>query len=143
MDQSAASPMIRRRAAAAGIHAQIGNHSFRAAGITAYLGSGGALEHAQFMAAHESPRTTKLYDRTKDRLTQDEVERTRAVTDKDTVMRNDEIAFRAAINVLWDTLESRRMPSGLPLAPDAAELHDHAARSSIRTMSLCSSKPSL
>jgi hypothetical protein len=27
------------------------------------------------MAAHESPRTTKLYDRTKERLTQDEVER--------------------------------------------------------------------
>jgi hypothetical protein len=35
------------------------------------------LEHAQEMAAHESPRTTKLYDRTKERLTQDEVERIR------------------------------------------------------------------
>jgi hypothetical protein len=32
-------------------------------------------EHAQSMAAHESPRTTKLYDRTKERLTQDEIER--------------------------------------------------------------------
>jgi integrase len=68
---------IRRRATAAGIHALIGNHTFRATGITAYLGNGGALEHAQTMAAHESPRTTKLYDRTKDRLTQDEVERIR------------------------------------------------------------------
>jgi hypothetical protein len=28
-------------------------------------------------AAHESPRTTKLYDRTKERLTQDEVEKIR------------------------------------------------------------------
>jgi hypothetical protein len=37
----------------------------------------GALEHAQEEAAHESPRTTKLYDRTKERLTQDEVERIR------------------------------------------------------------------
>jgi hypothetical protein len=46
----------------------IGNHTFRATGITAYLGNGGALEHAQTMAAHESPRTTKLYDRTQDRL---------------------------------------------------------------------------
>ncbi len=36
-----------------------------------------ALEHAQEKAAHESPRTTKLYDRTKERLTQDEVERIR------------------------------------------------------------------
>jgi hypothetical protein len=32
---------------------------------------------AQEMAAHESPRTTKLYDRTKERLTQDEVEKIR------------------------------------------------------------------
>ena len=70
MNQSAAWLMIRRRAAAAGILAPIGNHTFRATGITAYLGNGGALEHAQSMAAHESPRTTKLYDRTKDRLTQ-------------------------------------------------------------------------
>jgi site-specific recombinase XerD len=77
MDQSSAWLMIRRHAAAAGIYAQIGNHSFRATGITAYLENGGALEHAQFMAAHDSPRTTKLYDRTKDRLTQDEVERIR------------------------------------------------------------------
>jgi site-specific recombinase XerD len=34
MDQSAAWGMIRRRAAAAGIHAPIGNHAFRAIGIT-------------------------------------------------------------------------------------------------------------
>jgi len=77
MNQSDAWRMIRRRAVAAGIHAPIGNHSFRATGITAYLANGGALEHAQEMAAHESPRTTKLYDRTKERLTQDEVERIR------------------------------------------------------------------
>ena len=75
MDQADAWRMIRRRAAAAGIHAPIGNHTFRATGITAYLANGGALEHAQAMAAHESPRTTKLYDRTQERLTQDEVER--------------------------------------------------------------------
>jgi site-specific recombinase XerD len=77
MSQPDAWRMIRRRAIAAGIMAPIGNHSFRATGITAYLANGGALEHAQAMAAHESPRTTKLYDRTKERLTQDEVERIR------------------------------------------------------------------
>lgn len=77
MAQPDAWQMIRRRAVAAGIHAPVGNHSFRATGITAYLGNGGTLEHAQEMAAHESPRTTKLYDRTKERLTQDEVERIR------------------------------------------------------------------
>jgi integrase len=77
MNQSDAWCMIRRRAKAAGIAAEIGCHTFRATGITAYLANGGALEHAQEMAAHESPRTTKLYDRTKERLTQDEVERIR------------------------------------------------------------------
>ena len=80
MSQPDAWRMIRRRAAAAGIMAPIGNHSFRATGITAYLANGGALEHAQEMAAHESPRTTKLYDRTKERLTQDEVERIRLLS---------------------------------------------------------------
>jgi len=77
MSQPDAWRMIRRHAAVAGIAAEIGCHTFRATGITAYLSNGGALEHAQEMAAHESPRTTKLYDRTKERLTQDEVERIR------------------------------------------------------------------
>jgi integrase len=67
--------MIRRWTTAAGSAAPIGNHSFRATGITACLANGGALDHAQEMAGHESPRTTKLYDRTRERLTQDEVER--------------------------------------------------------------------
>src|SRR5690349_1417716 len=77
MAQADAWRMIRRRAASAGIMAPIGNHTFRATGITAYLGNGGALEHAQEMAAHESPRTTKLYDHTRERLTENEVERIR------------------------------------------------------------------
>jgi hypothetical protein len=51
--------------------------SFRATGITAYLANGGALEACAGNGRHESPRTTKLYDRTKERLTQDEVERIR------------------------------------------------------------------
>ena len=49
--------------------------TFRATGITAYLEASGTLENAQAMAAHESPRTTKLYDRTGDEITLDEVER--------------------------------------------------------------------
>jgi len=67
--------MIRRRAAAAGINAPVSPHSFRATGITIYLENGGTLETAQKIAAHESPRTTKLYDRTSDQLTIDEIER--------------------------------------------------------------------
>lgn len=67
--------MIRRRAATVGLDADICCHTFRATGITAYLENGGTLENAQAMAAHESPRTTKLYDRTSDQITLDEVER--------------------------------------------------------------------
>jgi hypothetical protein len=36
---------------------------------------GGTLENAQAMAAHESPRTTKLYGRPGDQITFDEVEK--------------------------------------------------------------------
>lgn len=67
--------MIYRRAKAAGLNTHICCHTFRATGITAYLLNGGKLEHAQTMANHESIRTTKLYDRTRDDITLDEVER--------------------------------------------------------------------
>ena len=68
--------MVKRRAFAAGIGAdRICCHTFRATGITAYLENGGTLEHAQAIAAHESPRTTKLYDHTADTITLDEIER--------------------------------------------------------------------
>lgn len=67
--------MIRRRAAAAGISTMIGNHTFRATGITAYLKNGGTLERAAAMANHSSTRTTQLYDRRHDEVSLDEVER--------------------------------------------------------------------
>ena len=67
--------MIKRRAAASGLPASTCCHTFRATGITAYLSNGGTLEHAQQIAGHASPRTTKLYDRTADTVTLDEIER--------------------------------------------------------------------
>ena len=67
--------MVGRRAAAAGIHTNVGCHSFRATGITEYLRNGGKLEIAQQMANHESARTTGLYDRRQGQVTPDEVER--------------------------------------------------------------------
>lgn len=66
---------LRRRAKTAGIQTKIGNHTFRATGITAYLKNGGKLEIAQQIAAHESSRTTGLYDRRDDDVNLDEVER--------------------------------------------------------------------
>ena len=75
LPQANAYAMIRRRAAAAGIKTRIGNHTFRATGITAYLKNGGTLEQAAAMANHASTRTTQLYDRRRDEMTLDEVER--------------------------------------------------------------------
>lgn len=67
--------MVKRRCAKAELGAAANCHTFRATGITAYLLNGGSLEKAQTIAAHESPRTTKLYDRTSDEITLDEIER--------------------------------------------------------------------
>ncbi|GAA0241535.1 Tyrosine recombinase XerC [Methylorubrum aminovorans] len=67
--------MVRRRAEAAGIATKIGNHTFRATGITAYLKNGGTLERAATIANHASIRTTQLYDRRSDEVNLDEIER--------------------------------------------------------------------
>ncbi|MDR0242918.1 MAG: tyrosine-type recombinase/integrase [Burkholderia sp.] len=75
LPQANAYAMVRRRAAAAGIATAIGNHTFRATGITAYLQNGGTLENAAAMANHASTRTTQLYDRRHDALSLDEIER--------------------------------------------------------------------
>ena len=66
--------MIKRRAEAAGLPYSTCCHTFRATGITTYLQNGGTLEHAQTIANHESPRTTKLYDRTCEELSFEEVQ---------------------------------------------------------------------
>jgi hypothetical protein len=63
--------MVGRRATAAGIATRLGNHSFRATGITAYLKNGGTLEKAAQMANHASTRTTQLYDRRREELSLD------------------------------------------------------------------------
>jgi integrase len=63
LPQRNAHAMMRRRAARAGIKTQVGNHTCRATGITAYLKNGGTLEKAAAMANHASTRTTQLYDR--------------------------------------------------------------------------------
>lgn len=77
LSQSEAHAMVRRRAKAAGIATRIGNHSFRATGITTYLKNGGTLENAAAMANHSSTRTTQLYDRRRDEISLAEVERVR------------------------------------------------------------------
>jgi site-specific recombinase XerD len=75
LPQANAYAMIRRRALAAEITTKIGNHTFRATGVTAYLKNGGTLEKAAQMVNHASTRTTQLYDRRAEEVTLVEVER--------------------------------------------------------------------
>jgi integrase/recombinase XerD len=67
--------MIKRRAKAAALPYSIRCHTFRATGITTYLEKGGTLEDAHTIANHESSRTTKLYGRTREELSFEEVAR--------------------------------------------------------------------
>jgi len=67
--------MIKGRAKALGLPEAICNHTFRATGITVFRQNGGTVEEAQHIANHASPKTTMLYDRSRDQITLDEVER--------------------------------------------------------------------
>jgi len=69
--------MVRRRATAVGLPAEIGCHSFRGTGITNYLKNGGTIEVAACLAGHASTRTTQLYDRRSKEVGQGEIERVR------------------------------------------------------------------
>jgi len=81
MSQADAYKMVRRRATKAGIVTKVGNHTFRATGITEFRrkrgeeGIRGSLELAQQMANHASPRTTALYDHSDAEVSIEEVER--------------------------------------------------------------------
>lgn len=77
MTRTDALMMVKRRVAEAGLSPRVSCHTFRATGITNYLENGGQLEVAAQMAAHESTRTTGLYDRRTDVVNLDEVERIR------------------------------------------------------------------
>ena len=65
--------MIKRRTNSAGPPETTTCHTFRATGITNYLPNAGSLENARAIATHESSQTTRLYDRSGDKLTIDEI----------------------------------------------------------------------
>ena len=75
MPRVGAFKMIKRRARQAGRPAEICVHSFCGTGITEYLRNGGDLEAAARIAGDESTRTTQLYDRLREEISLDEIER--------------------------------------------------------------------
>lgn len=74
MNRQTAVKMVKKRARVAGFP-EITCHSFRGTGITAYLKSGGTLENAAAIAGHASTRTTQLYNRTREDISQEEINR--------------------------------------------------------------------
>jgi site-specific recombinase XerD len=66
---------VKQRAETAGLGTDVGCHSCRATGITNYLLNGGTLERAASIAGHASTRTTQLYDRRRELVEPDEIER--------------------------------------------------------------------
>jgi site-specific recombinase XerD len=76
LNQRDALSAVKRRAKGAGLSERmVCNHTFRATGITAYLLNGGTLDKAQQIAAHANSQTTRLYDRSNDKMSLDEIER--------------------------------------------------------------------
>jgi site-specific recombinase XerD len=75
LDERNALKIIKRRCVAAGLPADICNHSFRATGITLHQDAGGELEAARQIAGHASVKTTQLYNRSGDKKKRTEIER--------------------------------------------------------------------
>jgi len=75
MSRSQANPMIRRRAIDAGVSAPVSCHSFRATGITVYLENKGSSRQLRRLRLTNPLAQQKLYDRTDDQLTLDEIEK--------------------------------------------------------------------
>ena len=67
--------MVKRRMRDAGLPSRLSPHSFRVATITDLLSQGVPLEDVQNLAGHADPRTTRLYDRRRRKVTRNIVER--------------------------------------------------------------------
>ena len=67
--------MVKRRMKAAKLPDNLRPHSFRVCVATDLLEHGAELEEVQELLGHSDPRTTKLYRRTKKKVTRNLVER--------------------------------------------------------------------
>jgi integrase/recombinase XerD len=75
LDRRSVLKLVEKRAKASGILKQVCCHSFRATGVTEYMNSGAQSRSRQRIAGHTSPSTTRIYDRSGDQLTLEEIER--------------------------------------------------------------------
>jgi integrase len=75
MTERSALEIVKRCCKAAGLPADICNHSFRATGTTLHHDAGGDLESARHLAGHALVKATPLYNRSCERTRRAEVER--------------------------------------------------------------------
>ncbi|WP_233993539.1 tyrosine-type recombinase/integrase, partial [Salinibacter altiplanensis] len=76
MSRTSVLRIVKSRAKEAGFApSRVCCHTFRGTGITAYLENGGKLEVAQYLAGHADALTTKLYDRRRELVSKEEVEK--------------------------------------------------------------------
>ncbi|MCY2967858.1 MAG: tyrosine-type recombinase/integrase [Planctomycetota bacterium] len=61
--------MVKRRLRDTGLPARLSPFSFRVTTVTDLLPQGISPEEIQFLAGHEDPRTTRLYDRRQRKVT--------------------------------------------------------------------------
>jgi len=67
--------MMKRQLKAAGLSGHFSPHSFRVATVTDLQVQDVPLEDLQHLAGHSDPRTTRIYDRRRRKVTRDIVER--------------------------------------------------------------------
>ncbi len=67
--------MMKRRLKAAGLPRHFSPHSFRVTTVTDLLEQNVPLEDVQYLAGHSDPRTTRIYDRRRRKVTRNIVER--------------------------------------------------------------------
>jgi integrase/recombinase XerD len=67
--------LVKRRLEAAKLPLRLSPRSFRVTAITDLLTHGVPLEDVQYLAGHNSPRTTRLYDRRQKKVTRNIVDR--------------------------------------------------------------------
>ena len=67
--------MMKRRLKAAGLPGHFSPHSFRVTTVTDLLEQNVPLEDVQYLAGHADPRTTRIYDRRRRKVTRNVVER--------------------------------------------------------------------
>jgi integrase/recombinase XerD len=67
--------MMKRRLVASALPTHLSPHSCRVATVTDLLSQGISLEEVQYLAGHSDPRTTRLYDRRRNNVARNTVER--------------------------------------------------------------------